>query len=74
MPGFFKCTCGNLANLVLTVCEACASKLEVATPTALTNSDLMPLLKRCQEYIYGVSGRSVTGDTLLNDINAVLAQ
>jgi len=39
-----------------------------------TNSDLMPLLRECVDYIGGVSGRSLKGDSLLYRINAVLAQ
>lgn len=41
---------------------------------ASTNSDLMQLLVRCRDHIDGVSGRSLKGDGLLNEINAVLAQ
>ena len=38
------------------------------------NNTAVALLYRCRDYIYGVSGRSVTGDELLNDLNAVIAQ
>ena len=54
-------------------CPNCAT-IHYCTQSTSTNSDLMQLLTECVDYMYGVSGRSLKGDSLINQINAVLAQ
>lgn len=51
-------------------CEKCRSAVGVLRklPKHSSNAGSLKLLKRCREYIEGVSGRSLKGDQLLLDL------
>lgn len=46
--------------------------IKVGTTSASHNTDNLKLLLRCRDYIAGVSGRSIKGDELLNELNEQL--